>query len=31
MNNLTIELNWELNNYELVHGKYLADHKIIIN
>ena len=31
MNNLAIELNWKLNNYELVHGKYLADHKIIIN
>ena len=31
MNNLTIELNWELGNGELVYGKYLTDHKIKIN
>lgn len=31
MNNLTIELNWELGNYELAYGKYLTDHKIKIN
>ena len=31
MNNLTIELNWELGNYELVYGKYITDHKIKIN
>ena len=31
MNNLFIELNWELGNYELAYGKYLTDHKIKIN
>ena len=31
MNNLTIELNWELGNNELAYGKYLTDHKIKIN
>ena len=31
MSNLTIELNWELGNYELAYGKYLTDHKIKIN
>ncbi len=31
MDDLTIELNWELGNYELAYGKYLTDHKIKIN
>ena len=31
MRNLTIELNWELGNYELTHGKYITDHNIKIN
>jgi len=31
MSNFTIELNWELGNYELAYGKYLTDHKIKIN
>ena len=31
MNNLTIEINWELGNYELAYGKYLTDHTIKIN
>ena len=31
MSDLTVELNWELGNYELTHGKYLTDHTIKIN
>jgi len=31
MNDLIIELNWELGNEEFVFGKYLTDHKIKIN
>ena len=31
MDNLTIELNWALDNYELAYGKSFTNHKIIIN
>tara|TARA_B100000965_G_C19066044_1_gene529944 strand:- start:20 stop:469 length:450 start_codon:yes stop_codon:yes gene_type:complete len=31
MSNLTIELNWELGNYQLTFGKYLTDHTIKVN
>ncbi len=31
MSDLTIELNWELGEHELTHGKYLTDHTIKIN
>ena len=31
MSDLAVELNWELGNYELTHGKYITDHKIKIN
>ena len=31
MNNLTIEINWELGDRELIFGKYIRDHTIKIN
>ena len=31
MNDFSVELNWELGNYEFNHGKYLTDHTIKIN
>ena len=31
MNNLSIELNWFLEDGELSYGKYSTDHKIKIN
>ncbi len=31
MKNLSIELNWDLANGELIYGKYNTDHKIKIN
>ena len=31
MSNLTIELKWELGNYQLIYGQYQTDHTIKIN